>query len=357
MTGADWTLPGRLERGAWIGGAAALSSAAAGAIADPGEFFRAWLPASLFWLGLSLGSVVLLMIHALTGGRWGQLIRPAAGAAAGTLPVAIALFLPLLLGLEHVFVWLEAPPPAKSAYLNAPFLTARTAVFLALWLAMALALQPWTTAAGPAAAGRSAAGLILYGFSVTFFAVDWIMALDPAWYSTAIGLVAAASQISGALALAVLLAAVAHRRSATDRIGEGLQDLGNLLLAAVMFWIYIVFMQYLIIWSGNLPHEIGWYLERRRGVWGVAAWLLVATHFLIPFALLASRRIKRAWRWLAAAAAIVVAGRLIDAWWLVKPSFAGAAANLHWLDAAALLGIGGVWVGTFLMLLRRTSAC
>ena len=317
-------------------------------------FFQAWLPACLFWLSLSLGALAILMIHGLTGGAWGQFVAGPLRAAAGTLPAVALLFVPLGFGVEALFPWVREPMPEKSAYLNIPFFEIRTVIYFLIWIGLAAALDTWRRrpSAEPAT-GQSAAGLILHGLTVSFFAIDWIMSLEPHWYSTAIGFVVAASQVTGGLAFAILITGLTRREAWDEDAIARFQDLGNLLLAGVMFWTYVAFMQYLIIWSGDLPHEIGWYLHRTHNGWEQVGLLLVGLHFVIPFAALCSRRVKRTPKLLMGVAAVVLLGRLLDVWWLVKPAFPEQAPLPNWLDAAALAGVGLVWLTVFTWLLYK----
>lgn len=337
-------------------GLAGLAVSLVGVWLDPSAFYRIYLCAALFWLSLSLGSLAVLMIHEITGGPWGRLVEGVLRAAAGTLPVMALLFIPLALNVEAIFPW-TAPEdyPQKAAYLNIPFFLTRTLAYFLIWLALAAALQVWRTKPPAARLRRSGAlGLLLYSLTVSFFAVDWIMSLEPEWFSAAIGFVVISSQVAGALALAMGVMGIAYWRRQPPELTARFQDLANLLLAAVMFWAYVAFMQYLIIWSGNLPEEIVWYLRRSQGGWQTIAWLLILFHFVLPFALLISRRVKGAPQILVGVAGLVLFGRLVDVYWLVGPlhreqgSFA-----LHWLDATALIGIGGLWLAVFLWLLLR----
>lgn len=342
-----------------------------GARLEPATFLRTYLTASLFWLSLSLGSMAVLMIHEVTGGPWGRLIQGTLRAATGTLPVMALLFAPLTLNLEAILPWAAAPSleiifpwaaapseyPQKSAYLNVPFFQFRTLSYFLIWLALTAALKAWQAElTGDRLRRTGAVGLLLYSLTVSFFAVDWIMSLEPEWFSTAIGFVVASSQVAGGLALAIVVMAIMYWNQHNPALSAGFQDTANLLLAGVMFWTYVAFMQYLIIWSGNLPEEIIWYVPRNEGAWRAIAWMLILFHFVLPFILLISRRVKQAPRILVGVASLVLLGRLVDAYWLVGPSlYPQGVFTIHWLDAATLIGIGGLWLAVFLWLLFRQS--
>lgn len=320
------------------------------------HLLQAWLVACLFWLSLSLGSLAILTLHGVGGGAWGRVIGSALRAAAGTLPLTAVAFLPLALGMETLFVWVREPLPEKALYLNVPFFELRTALYFAIWTGVAAALRVWNRVPSEERLiKRSAVGAILYALSVTWFAIDWIMSLEPHWYSTAIGFVVAASQVAGGFALAILVMGLRYRPDRGEQALGRLQVLGNLLLASILFWAYVAFMQYLIIWSGNLPHEISWYLHRSDHGWEHVVVLLVLFHFALPFVLLLSRRVKRAPRILAGVAGLVLLGRLIDVWWLTRPAFHEPAAWPRWLDLAAVAGLGAIWMALFFWLFRRQT--
>lgn len=318
--------------------------------------FQAWFTACLFWLSLSLGSLAILMIHGVTGGAWGEFAGGALRAATATLPLMALLFIPLGFGLESLFPWVREPLPDKAAYLNVPFFTVRTLTYFLIWVTLAAALKAWDIRlAGRRMIKKSAIGLMLYVLTVTLFAVDWIMSLEPHWYSTAIGLITAASQVVGGFALVVLIMGLSYRKSWSKKNIDQLEDLGNLLLAGVMFWAYVAFMEYLIIWEGDLSLEITWYLHRSEHGWQGVGVLLVLLYFVVPFLILPSRHAKRAPKVLALVAALALCGSLVNVWWLTRPAFQEHAGLPHWQDAAAVGGIGLLWFGVFFGFFRRSE--
>lgn len=341
-------------------GLAGLSLALIAAFGDPEHFWPSYLFAHLFWLGLSIGSAAVVMLHHLTGGRWGFAIRRVLEAGARTIPLMAVLFVPIFFGLSHLYEWTHAEVVAadevlrhKSRYLNVPFFSLRAVLYFVVWIALAHLVTKWSygqdrtgdprlsqrirTLAGP--------GLVLYGGTITFAAVDWVMSLEPHWYSTIYGIKFILGQVLTAFAAAILLAAWLSRTRPLSEIAtsDAFHDLGNLLLAFVMLWAYVTFSQFLIIWSGNLPEEIPWYLRRTQGRWEVVAGLTVVFHFLIPFLLLLSRAVKRNVRTLAALAGMILIMRVVDLYWIVMPAFEERGIGLHWSNAAAFFGIGGLW--------------
>jgi hypothetical protein len=277
----------RLQQRAMIFGFVGLLSGAIGALGNPDQFFRSWLIGFLFCLGVVLGSLGLLMTQHLSGGKWGLVSRRVFEAATRTLPVVALLFIPMLFALPRVFLWARPEAVAtdhilqmKAPYLNVRFFILRAVVYFAVWLFCVWLLNKWSAgqdrgevAVTPEDTARfravSAPGLLLLVLTVTFASVDWIMSLDPHWYSTIFGLLTVTGHGLSALAFAILvLALVAPERPLAQWIGPAqFHDLGKLLLAFVMLWAYLSFSQFLIIWSGNLPEEIPWYLERIRGAW------------------------------------------------------------------------------------------
>jgi hypothetical protein len=369
MTDIGTTLD-RIQRGALAAGAAALVACALGAIADPQRFFEAYLVGYLFWTGIALGCAALLMLHHLVGGGWGMAIRRLLESGTRTLPLAALLVLPVLAGLGRLYVWARPEAVAgdallqhKQPYLNVPFFVARTAFYFAVWLALAWLLNRWSAeedrTGSPAVRGRlqklSGPGLVLYGLTVTFASVDWVMSLEPHWYSTIYGVVFMVGQALATLAFAIaaLLVVGARPPLAEFLTVQNFHDLGNLTLAFVMLWAYVAFSQFLIIWSGNLPEEIPWYMARMRGGWGVVAAGLILFHFVLPFLLLLARENKRRLRTLGTLAAAMLALRLVDLYWIVAPAFRQQGLALHWMDLAAPVGVGGLWVAAFVWQLKR----
>lgn len=371
MTTSGGTLDSaRLERRALLVGGAALAVCLAGAAISRDQFFHAYLTAYVFYANLALGCLGLLMLHHLVGGRWGFVVQRILEAGARTLPLLALLFLPLLLGLRELYVWARPELVAadhllhhKAVYLNVPFFLARTAGYFAVWFGLTAALTGWSAAQDATGEPRltrrlqvlSGPGLVVFGGTVTFAAIDWVMSIEAHWFSSIYGVVFLAGQALAALAFAVVVLVLLVRRP--DLAGvvgtRDFHDLGKLLLAFVMFWAYIAFSQFLIIWSGNLPEEITWYVHRMAGGWFWLAMGLIAFHFGVPFLLLLSRETKRRPPVLLGVAAGILAMRLVDVFWLVSPAFHPAEWGLNWMDLVAPLGLGGLWLTAFLRNLKR----
>ncbi|MEO8431205.1 MAG: hypothetical protein ABI592_06810 [Acidobacteriota bacterium] len=361
----------RLRRPCLIAGIAGLAACAFGAFSVPVQFYRSYLFACVFWSGLALGSLAVLMLRYVTGGAWGVPIRRPLEAATRTLPLVAVFFVPLLFGVKELYVWARPEEVArdpllhhKAAYLNFPFFLGRGLFYVAVWLLLAFFLNRWSAdedrSGSPALTRRlqllSSGGLVAYGLTITFWSIDWLMSLEPRWFSTMYGVLLIAGQGLSALAFVIALTILLSRFEPLSGVlsPEHLHDLGKLLLAFVMFWAYVSFSQYLIIWSGNLPEEIPWYLRRLQGGWGWFGIALIVLHFALPFLLLLSADANRNSRLLANVAVLVVVMRAVDLFWLIRPVFSPGRFQVHWLDLAAFVGLGGVWLSVLLwQLLER----
>ena len=364
----------RLQQRALIIGGGGLGLCLVGVFLHLEQFFRSYLLAYLFWLGLALGCLAVVMLHHLVQGAWGAVIQRVLEAGTRTLPLLALLVVPLLFGLPHLYSWARPQVVAsdallqhKSLYLNVPFFVLRTGVFFVLWIGLAYRLNTWSLhhdqvqdrpterALRRRLQLLSAPGLVLYGITVTFAAVDWMMSLEPHWSSTIYGIVCIVGQVLATLAFVIVAMAllVDFEPFASVLAPAHVHDLGNLLLAFVMLWAYIAFSQFLIIWSGNLPEEIPWYMHRTQGGWQWIGLSLLVFHFLLPFLLLLSRGTKRRVQTLATVALTILVMYLVELFWLVMPAFHPVGLYLHWLDVVAPLGIGGLWIAVFVWQLQR----
>ncbi|MGI9087407.1 MAG: hypothetical protein ACR2HH_06655 [Chthoniobacterales bacterium] len=349
-----------------IGALAAIVSLV-GAFVSRTQFFQSYLIAWLFWSGLSFGALVIVMMQFLTGGLWGLAVRNFSTAAYRTIPWMAALFLPVLLGVHRIFGWSngargEAPGyHHKAQYLNVPFFTARALVYFIALIVVAFLLRKWTPAQTDTKSVPtrltvlSVIGLIAYVLCMNFAATDWVMSLDPAWYSTIFVEIFVAGQFLSALALMTALVTLFARHNSLGHAipTKAFHDLGNMLLAFVIFWAYVSYSQFLIIWSGNLPKEISWYLERSRGGWQWLAGALVLAQFFLPFVLLLSRAAKKNRERLAGIASFIVCANILANFWLVAPSFHPSGLYIHWLDFTEWLALGGFWFALFFRYLKQ----
>jgi hypothetical protein len=363
-----------LQQRAVIVGGVALAASAVGAVTNLDQFLQSWLIGFLFCLGLALGSLGLLMLQHLSGGQWGLVGRRVFEAGSRTLPLVALLFIPVALRLPVLFEWARpeaaenAVIHAKAGYLNPTFFFVRAGIYFAFWLVLVTLLNRWSAeqdrgrATTPADSVRfrkvSAPGLLFLVITVTFASVDWIMSLDPEWFSTIFGLLTVVGWGMTTFALTIVVLSMLERSGAATDIlkPRHFHDLGKLLLAFTMLWAYLSFSQFLIIWAGNLPEEIPWYVKRTTGSWGYVAISLVVGHFGIPFILLLSQDLKKRSWLLARVAMFVIFMRLIDAIWLVEPEFRpGTAFPMHWMDFTVPLGLFGVWLFVFTRNLRSRA--
>ena len=372
MTTPTFAPPPELARAqhvAFTTGAVGVALLAAGAFVNPAQFLFSYLVAFLFVTGIALGSMAIVMIHHLSGGNWGVPIRRILEAATRTLPLVALLFVPIALGLPTLYPWArpdvvstDALLQHKAPYLNVPFFLARAAFYFIVWNGIAFVLNRWSREQDRTGEPRlarqlqqaSAAGLLLFALTMTFAATDWVMSLEPHWFSTIFGVLLMAGQGLSALAFAIVVSYRLSQREPLSQVSTPslFHDAGNLMLAFVMLWAYFSISQYLIIWMANLPEEIPWYLERLHSGWQAIALALVVFHFALPFLLLLARRTKRTPHIIAGVAVGILLMRLVDLFWLVAPNLHAHGLVIHWLDLAAPIGIGGIWLGTFAWQLR-----
>lgn len=357
-----------------IAGVLGLGLVLAGAVADPRQAAFSFLMAYTFALSLALGALLFLMIQRTIAATWSIVLHRAAESVAGTLPLLTLLFVPVLLAWSWLFPWLgdAAGPGAlrdagpRPGYLALPFAALRAAVYFAIWNIAAALLRRWSlrqeAGGDPVRLARrqrilSAAGLPVVGFAMSFAAFDWIMSLMPGWASTIFGVYVFAGAMLGFLALLAVLAPRLERAGylAGEITVSHYHALGKLLFTFVSFWGYIAFVQVLLIWIADLPREAVWLGIRSGGSWALLSALLVAGHFLIPFFALLSRELKRRPAPFAAVAAWILVMHFVDVYWLVMPALHPEGVRPHWLDAAALVGVGGSVVAVGLWRARGTA--
>jgi hypothetical protein len=354
-----------LMRTAGLIGIVGIIASVVGAIGNPEQFYRSYLVAFMFVLAPALGGLALMMVHHLSGGAWGIPVRRMFEAGSRTIPLLALAFVPIAFGMHHLFEWTHldvvAKDPilqAKQPYLNTSFFLIRAVIYFAVWSALAFALTSVsskqdtnpTTEQGTERFGSIAApGLVLYVLTLSFASFDWIMSLDPHWFSTVFGLLIVVGQGLSALAFTV---AIGFRLSRTQAMEAALtpnkfHDYGKLMFAFTMLWAYLSFSQFLIIWSANLPEEIPWYITRFTNGWGPVSILLAVGHFIFPFLMLLSSTLKRAASRLALLAWFVLAMRFVDLHWLIMPNFHGGHFSFHWLDVTTVAGLFGLWLAAY----------
>ena len=327
------------------------------------EFFRAYLLSYVDWLGIALGSMAIIMIRHLTGGGWGVVIRRLQGAAMRTLPLLAVLFVPIILGMHYLYPWAQDLEGASAqllrihgAYLYPKFFVIRAIFYFFIWNLISFLLSKWSkegdspTAPDNTQKFKAVAGpgLILYGFTVSFAGIDWLMSLDPSWISTIFGLIILIGEVLAAMCFAVVIERILHNYKPMSEMlkPDFVHDHGKWMLAFTMVWAYFNFSQWLIIWAGNLPSEITYYLRRLNGGWGYVGLFIVIFHFAIPFAILLSRPFKRDIRKLVWLAAWLLVMRYVDLFWIIEPNFSRTF-KLTLADVVVPIAIGGLWLAYF----------
>ena len=359
-----------LQRAATAAAVLGVVGLVAGYVTSPDQFFRGYLIGYLYWLGIALGSLAFMMIHHLSGGAWGLMIRRPLEAAASTIPAMGVLFVPIIIGIPSLYEWSDAGKVATDAiiahrapYLNPTFFTLRAIGYFVIWSGLALTLIRWSRRQDretppPGADLRfrhvSGPGVLIYGLTISFASFDWVMSLDPHWYSTIFGLLYMVGQGLSAMAFIICVTFLLTRVEPLSHLvtAKNVSDLGKLLLAFTMLWAYLSYSQFLITWAANLPEEIPYYLRRFDHGWQWVSVLLVVGHFALPFSMLLSRDRKNKVHRLAVVGIIVLVMRFVDHDWLIRPQFQAEFGLPMWTSLAAWLGVGGIWLSLFVRQLR-----
>ncbi|HEY6350126.1 MAG TPA: hypothetical protein VI636_12025 [Candidatus Angelobacter sp.] len=386
VTPADFAPPAvitRFRAKAVLVGILAAAVAVIWGFQNPKLFLQAYLVGFMFWLGVSLGSLALLNLQYTTGGHWGALGRRFWEAATSSynLLLLFVLWLPLVFGMKVLYPWATMKPEElledRQAYwLNPKLFVVRGVIYFALWWFWAWRLRRWAEREekGNANPQRfvsiqnfSGAGVVVYGLTITFASVDWVMSLNPMWWSTVWGMLFMVGECLTAFAFTIWLLARLSQTEPLSRIvkPDHFHDYGKLMFAFVVLWAYLSFSQWLIIWQGNITEEIRWYLDRAHGHWKVIAIFLIFFHFVLPFSIMLSRSLKRQPRKLVRMAMWIMIVRVVDLFWLVQPSFHAKGvsgdilAPLNWqvvsLNVINILAIGGLWLGVFYWQLGKRS--
>ncbi len=349
-----------------------LALTALGFLVDRDRFFYSYLTAFLFVLTVMLGTQFFVLVQHLSRSGWSVALRRLGETAAWTAPLFALLFLPLLGGLGDLFHWTHHEAVAhdellqhKEGFLNVPFFLVRAVIYFAVWSAIGLYFHrvsvaqdrnhdPHVTAR---LQRRAAPAMVLYALTVTFMAFDWIMSMDPHWYSTIFGVYVWSGGAVASFAFLAVVAQVLHRTGRLDRVlrTDHFQDLGRLIFAFSVFWAYIGFSQYFLIWYGNIPEETMWYIHRMEHGWRNVSLFLAVGHFVVPFVFLMSRWTKRRPSLVAGLAVWVLLMHYLDVYWMVVPNLGGHGPGFHWMDAACVLGVGGPFLWLFVTQLARHS--
>ncbi|MDF1544280.1 MAG: hypothetical protein P1R58_04165 [bacterium] len=352
---------GSLGRIALVLGILGLAASAYGYTSDHGQFFHSWMVSFVFWLTVGLGALFFTLIHYLANARWSVVLRRFSEAVGLTLPLMALFFIPILFGMHDLFHWSHEEVVAsdhllsgKASYLNSGFFIIRSVGYFVIW-----GLVSWLLYAksGQQEQGHSekwlssvrrisAPGIILFAVTITFASFDWLMSLDPHWYSTIFGVYIFSGALLGFLAFAIILNRFVYSQNILRGIitDNHYHDLGKLMFGFIIFWAYMGFSQYFLIWYANIPEETVWFLDRWVGSWKDFSLLLIFGHFAVPFVLLLTRWSKRSPIMLPLVALLLLVMHWVDLYWLVFPSYTPDGVHLSWQDAASLIGIGGIFV-------------
>jgi len=359
----------RVQKNSLFIGLVALVISLIGLFRDPFHFWQSYLFAYIFWSGLALGCLGILIMHNVVGGNWGVAIRRFVESGTQTLPLVAIFVLPLFFALHTLYTWTHPDVRAqdfavghKAVYMNVPFFIGRTVLYFLIWLFFGyrlLAMANEHDRTGDPALfkrikGLSAPALLIFVLSTTYAFIDWIMSLEPDWYSTIYAWMFTMGEVLLTFAFVVALLVLLSKREpfASFLTRQHYHDLGNLMLAFTMLWAYMSLSQFLIIWAENLPDEIPWYVRRFSGGWGYIAFTIAIFHFCVPFFLLLMRFMKKNPGALRALAIWMIAMRILDVFWIVEPAFRQRGLEVYWTDLVALIGLGGVWLAYFIRNLK-----
>jgi hypothetical protein len=380
VSAQEFKAPGsvdRLQSGGIVVGGVALLVAIFGAMKSPADFYHSYIFSYMLILGLTVGSLGLLMLQHLTGGIWGIVIRRPLEAASRNLWLMLILFIPIVMGMKYLYSgnesetgWLNAPKEGEHAltswqqgYLTPGGFLTRAVIYFVIWIGLMLVFNNWSKQQDQESSGEglkqrlktlAAPGVILYILAMTFAAIDWVMSLSPRWASTIYGFLFVAGQAISAMALMIAVIVLLAGSEPFHEIikKRHLHDLAKLLFAFNMLWAYFAFSQLLIIWSGNQPEEITFYRSRLNGQWGVVAVIVLLFSFAIPFLLLLSRDVKRTASVVSKIAVWMIFMRLVDLYWMTRPEFTSRAVPT-WLDIVVPIALIGLWLGFFARNLKQ----
>jgi hypothetical protein len=362
-----------IERISGIVGIVGAILCALGFFTNRAVFFQSYLFAFIYWGGFAIGGLGVLLMGHTVGGRWCATSRRFLEAQMRTLWVVVIFTAILLLGLNYLYPWMHPatlPDIAdqnvlkhKQGYLNWPFFLVRVVIYFVIWWFWGMRVRSMADrqdeTGDPTLRERmrrfSAPGVLVFTMTATFAYIDWILSADAQFFSTVYGAMILIGDVLQCFALTILAMILASRG---DRFGGRvnaiiLHDLGNLMFAFTIFWTYLTASQLIIVWPGNLPQELVWYLNRVHGFWKYFALVIALSMFAIPFLALLSQARKRNPRRLMKVCIWLLIARIIDIYWIVEPTYRRHGFWMSWTDFAAFFGVGGIWLYVFLGELRR----
>ena len=375
MSAQDYQAPasvGRLQTRSLVVSAIAILAGAFLAIRTPERFYESYLMSYMLVFGLMMGSLGLLMLHHLTSGLWGIVIRRPLEAATRTFPLVAILFIPIIFGMKHLYsAWLdpkqlteEPLSHMQQSYLTHNAFLIRAAIYFAVWLLLVLFFNSWSRLQDVNQNDRklrrrfkllAGPGIILYVFGIGFASTDWVMSISPHWASTIYGFLFVAGQLISSMSLMIIVAVMLARTEPFSGILKTryLHDLSKLLFAFIMLWAYFDFSQLLIIWSGNQPEEITFFRTRLYNQWGYVAVLVLIFHFFVPFFILLSSAIKKNRNLVTKVAGWMIFIRLVDLYWMTRPEFSKDKAWPHPLDFIVPIAMVSLWLAYFAWNLKQ----
>jgi hypothetical protein len=359
----------RMQTRALIIGLIALALSLQGLFRNAAHFWQSYLFGYIFWSGLALGCLGVFLLHNVTGGNWGVAIRRFIESGLQTLPLVAVFAVPIFFALNMLYTWTNPEVRAhdfavghKAAYMNAPMFILRTVIYFFIWCFLGFRILRMANEHDRTGdpnlfrriKGRSAPALLVFVLTTTLAFIDWIMSLEPTWYSTIYPWMFTVGEVLLTFAFMVALLVLMSRSEpfASFVKPQHYHDIGNLMLAFTMLWAYMSFAQFLIIWAENLPDEIPWYVRRFSGGWGYIAFCIAIFHFCVPFFLLLMRFVKRNANLLRAVAVWIILIRILDVFWIVVPAFRQRGLEVYPTDILALIGLGGIWIAFFVRHLK-----
>lgn len=361
----DTLKPGldRAQRWFLIVGVVASVACAFGAFTNWTGFLRGYLIGFLFWLLVALGCLAILCLHHLVGGKWGFVIRRTLEAGTRTYPLLALLFIPLLIGHADPHVYPVVTGRSFEAfYLSPPFYLTRTIIYFACWILFAYLLNKLSFQQDRGAShgmlrkfnNLSAVGMLVYCATISWASFDWVMSLEPKFFSTIFGMIFIIMPVLAGMSFIIIVSMILAKHKPLSGVidWKNFNDLGNILLTFVMLWAYLSFSQFLIIWAGNLQDENFWYVIRGTGQWMWVALFIILFHFAVPFVLLLNRPVKRHMRALAFVGGGLLVMTWIDLYWFIMPAFYPLGLHLDWIDIVAPFGVGGLWLAFFVRQLK-----
>lgn len=356
---------GSLGKNALIVGFLFLAVSAAGWFMDSEQFFSSYLVAYIFWLTFALGGLFFTLLNHLSGAEWSIVMRRFTEATMYSFPLLALFFIPILFGMHDLYHWThedvvvkDAILSAKAGYLNIPFFIVRAVIYFTIWFLLSRALYKLSLKQDKAPDDKiilkmrqiSAPGMILYALTSTFASFDWLMSLEPHWFSTIYGLYLFSGSFLTILSFVILMGLTLRKKGLLTDVFtiEHYHDLAKFIFGFIVFWAYIGFSQYFLIWYANIPEETIWYLIRWDNGWYVITMMIVFGHFVIPFLALILRSSKRNLSWLKIVAAWMIIIHYVDMIWLIRPGLShGHGPHFSWMDLTTVLAIGGFFIWNF----------